>query len=75
MPRNRPQLKLNMGGVDLSNMRCYIFLDKSGTIRWNKKVFFTLLSWVLLNSFILYQYNTCINVTTVYDKVSRGVSR
>ena len=44
MPRNRPQLKLNMGGVDLSDMRCYIFLDKSGTIRWNKKVFFTLLS-------------------------------
>ena len=49
---------LHMGGVDLSDMRCYMFLDERRTIRWNKKVFFTLLSRVLLNSFILYQCNT-----------------
>ena len=35
-----------------------MFLDERRTIRWNKKVFFTLLSRVLLNSFILYQCNT-----------------
>ena len=34
---------LHMGGVDLSDMRCYMFLDERRTIRWNKKVFFTLL--------------------------------
>ena len=49
---------LHAGGVDLSDMRCYMFLDKCITIRLNKKVFFTLLSRVLLNSFILHQCNT-----------------
>ena len=34
-----------------------MFLGECRTIRWNK-VFFTLLSRVLLNSFILYQHNT-----------------
>ena len=46
-----------MGGVDLSDMHIYIFLDKKKTIRW-KKVFFTLLGRLVLNSFILYQQNT-----------------
>ena len=27
---------LHMGGADLSDMRCYMFLDKRRTIRWNK---------------------------------------
>ena len=49
--------KLHMG-VTLSDMRCYMFLDEHRTIRWSKKVFFTLLSRVLLHSFILYQCNT-----------------
>ena len=48
---------LYMGGVDLSDMRTYIFLDERRTIKWNKKVFFTLLGRLLLNSFILYQCN------------------
>ena len=48
---------LHMGGVDLSDMRTYIFLDERRTIRWNKKVFFTLFGRLLLNSFILYQDN------------------
>ena len=48
---------LHMGGVDLSDMRTYIFLDERRTIRWNKKVFFTLFGRLLLNSFILYQHN------------------
>ena len=47
-----------MGGVDLSDMCIYMFLDERRTIRWNKKVFFTLLSRLILNSFILYQQNT-----------------
>ena len=38
-------------------MRTYIFLDERRTIRWNKKVFFTLFGRLLLNSFILYQHN------------------
>ena len=48
---------LYVGGVDLSDMRTYIFLDERRTIRWNKKVFFTLSGRFLLNSFILYQLN------------------
>ena len=47
-----------MGGVDLSDMCIYMLLDERRTIRWNKKVFFTLLSRLILNSFILYQQNT-----------------
>ena len=49
---------LFMGGVDLSDMCIYMFLDERRTIRWNKKVFFTLLGRLILNSFILYQQNT-----------------
>ena len=46
---------LHMGGVDLSEMRTYIFLDERRTIPWNKKVFFTLFGRLLRNSFIFYQ--------------------
>ena len=49
---------LHMGGVNLSDMRCYMFLDEHRTIRWSKKGFFILLGRVLLHSFILYQCNT-----------------
>ena len=49
---------LHMGGVDLSDMRKYIFLDERRTIWWNKKVFFTLFGRLLLNSFIFYQCNS-----------------
>ena len=45
-----------MGGVDLSDMCIYIFLDERRTIRW--KCFFTLLGRLILNSFFLYQQNT-----------------
>ena len=31
---------LHMVGVDVSDMRCYMFLDERGTIRWSKRVFF-----------------------------------
>ena len=49
---------LFMGGVDLSDMHICMFLDKRRTVRWNKKVFFTLLGRLILNSLILYQQNT-----------------
>ena len=49
---------LHMGVVDLNDMRAYMFLDEMTTMRWNKKVFFTLLGKLLLNSFIIYQQNT-----------------
>ena len=47
-----------MGGVDLSDKGTYIFLDDRRTIRWNKKVLFTLFGRLLLKSFILYQHNS-----------------
>ena len=47
-----------MGGVDLSDMAIYMFLEERRTIRWNTKVFFTLLARLILNGFTLYQQNT-----------------
>ena len=58
MPELVRDYNLHMGGVDLSDMRTYIFLDERRTIRWNKKVFLTLFGRLLLNSFILYQCNS-----------------
>ena len=58
MPELVRDYNLHMGGVDLSDMRTYIFLDERRTIRWNKKVFLTLFGRLLLNSFILYQRNS-----------------
>ena len=57
MPGLVRNYNLHMDGADLSDMRTYIFLDERRTIRWNKKVFFTLFGRLLLNSFILYQDN------------------
>ena len=57
MPELVRDYNLHMGGVDLSDMRTYIFLNERRTVRWNKKVFFTLFGRLLLNSFILYQRN------------------
>ena len=42
MPELVRDYNLHMGGVDLSDMRTYIFFDERRVIRWNKKVFFTL---------------------------------
>ena len=53
MPELVRDYNLHMGGVDLGDMRTYIFLDERRTIRWNKKVFFTLFGRLLLYSFIL----------------------
>ena len=47
-----------MGGVDLSDMHIYMFLDKRRTVRWDKEVFFTSLGRLILTSVILHQQNT-----------------
>ena len=52
---------VRMIGVDLNDMRTYIFLDERRTVRWNKKVFFTLLGKLLLNFFIIYEQNTQVS--------------
>ena len=52
---------VRMIGVDLNDMRTYMFLDERRTLRWNKKVFFTLLGKLLLNFFIIYQQNTQVS--------------
>ena len=58
MPELVRDYNLHMGGVDLSDMRTYIFLDERRTIRWNKKVFFTLFGRLLINNFVLCQHNS-----------------
>ena len=47
-----------MGGVDLSDMNIFMFLDKRRTVRWDKEVFFTSLGRLILTSVILHQQNT-----------------
>lgn len=37
---------LHMRGVDLNDMKNYTFLDERRTVRWNKKVFFTLYKYI-----------------------------
>lgn len=48
----------HIGGVDLTDIRTYMFLDKRGTIQWNKKVFFILFCGLVFNAFILHESNT-----------------
>ena len=57
MPELVRDYNLHVGGVDRSEMSTYISFDERRTIRWNKKVFFTLFRKLLLNSFIFYQHN------------------
>ena len=58
MPELERDYNLHMGGVDLSDMRTYVFLAERKTVRWNKEVFFTLFGRLLLNStsvMVIYQ--------------------
>ena len=58
MPELVRDYNLHMGGVDLSNMRTYVFLAERKIVRWNKEVFFTLFGKLLLNStsvMVIYQ--------------------
>ena len=59
-----------MGGVDLSDMRIYMFLDERRTIRWNKKVFFTLLGRLILKFYFIptkYQPREKTESNELYD--------
>ena len=57
MPEAVRFYRLHMGGVDLGDMRLYHFLDERKTIKWTKKVLFSLLGRALLNAFIIYDKN------------------
>ena len=62
-----------MVGVDLSDICIYMFLDERRTIRWDTKVFFTLLGRLILNGFILYKQNANLQkkteLTQLYDSI------
>lgn len=45
----------SMGGVDLSDMRLYCFLDERKTWKWTKKLFFNVIGRMTLNAYILYK--------------------
>ena len=71
MPELERDYNLHMGGVDLSDMRTYVFLAERKTVRWNKEVFFTLFGRLLLNStsvMVIYQ-----NQTDKLDKFMKAV--
>lgn len=44
----------HMDGVDMSDMRCYMFLDECRTLKWTNKVSFFMLGRLVLKGFILY---------------------
>lgn len=48
----------HMGGVDTSDMMLYSYLDERRTLKYWKKVVFSILSRMVLNAYILYQENT-----------------
>ena len=48
----------HMGGVDLSDMRLYKYLDERRTLKWTKKVVFALFGRALVNAYIIYVKNT-----------------
>lgn len=46
-----------MGGVDVSDMMLYIYLDER-TLKYWKKVVFSIFARMVLNSYIIYKENT-----------------
>lgn len=46
------------GGVDTSDMMLYSYLDERRTIKYWKKVVFSIFSRMILNAYILYRHNT-----------------
>ncbi|CAL7933000.1 unnamed protein product [Xylocopa violacea] len=47
-----------MGGIDVSNMMVYSYLDERRTVKYWKKVVFSIFARVVLNAYILYPHNT-----------------
>lgn len=44
-----------MGGIDTSDMMLYSYLDKRKTLKYWKKVVFSIMNRMLLNSYIMYE--------------------
>ncbi|KAI4487100.1 hypothetical protein M0802_012014 [Mischocyttarus mexicanus] len=53
-----------MGGIDVSDMMLYTYLDERRTLKFWKKVVFSIFSRMVLNACILYQLNTQGKVMT-----------
>ncbi|GFR58536.1 PiggyBac transposable element-derived protein 4 [Elysia marginata] len=47
-----------MGGVDQSDMMLYAYLNERRTVKYWKKVAFSILNRMFVNSYILYKQNT-----------------
>lgn len=47
-----------MGGIDVSDMIVYAYLDERRTLKYWKKVVFSVFSRMVLNAYILYELNT-----------------
>jgi hypothetical protein len=50
-----------MGGIDISDMMVYAYLDERRTVKLWKKVVFSIFSRMVLNSYILYKENVKLN--------------
>ena len=59
-----------MGGIDVSDMMLYTYLDERRTLKFWKKVVFSIFSRMVLNAYILYQINTEGNVITRLEFIS-----
>ncbi|XP_026667264.1 piggyBac transposable element-derived protein 4-like isoform X1 [Ceratina calcarata] len=46
-----------MGGIDVSDMMIYSYLDERRTVKYWKKVVFSIFARMVLNAYILYQHN------------------
>ena len=59
--RNKPSVIIdynhNMGGVDMSDMMLYAYLDERRTVKFWKKVVFSILNRMVTNSYIIYKEN------------------
>ncbi|CAK9809089.1 PiggyBac transposable element-derived protein 4 [Anthophora quadrimaculata] len=53
-----------MGGIDVSDMMVYSYLDERRTVKYWKKVVFSIFARMVLNAYILYQHNTKGKVMT-----------
>ncbi|CAK9832660.1 PiggyBac transposable element-derived protein 4 [Anthophora retusa] len=59
-----------MGGIDVSDMMVYSYLDERRTVKYWKKVVFSIFARMVLNAYILYQHNTKGKVMTRLEFVT-----
>lgn len=53
-----------MGGTDASDMMVYSYLDERRTVKYWKKVVFSVIARMVLNSYIIYKENNPIKTKT-----------